>query len=399
MAQPAEPRPASKPEWAPRMWQGCSFGAWMKLLARNRFAVEWRFWYIALLDTFASIGHSALWLIVRLIYGRAIRKTELAGPPIFILGHWRTGTTLLHDLMICDERFGYPNTYQCLTPHHFLLTERLFTRCFWFLVPSKRPMDNVKVGFDRPQEDEFALCMLGEPSPYLTIAFPNHPPQCQEYLDMESVSREARGRWQKTLLDFLRSVTLKTRKRLVLKSPPHTARIKLLQEMFPEAKFVHIVRDPFVVYPSTIKLWKTLYQTHGLQTPTFAGLEDHVLRTFTQMHERLQEGKRLLEPSQFCEVRYEDLIRDPVGEIGKIYDTLHLGDFDQCLPRLKAYLATIEGYETNKYQISDAEKARIAECWGDYMNRYGYSSSVASESTGTSRNTQFIYSANSSESA
>jgi hypothetical protein len=374
MTQPAAPltTAAKKPEWAPRMWQGCDFVAWMRLLARNRFAVDFRFWYIAVLDTFASLLHTALWLLEKLIYGRAIRKVELTAPPIFILGHWRTGTTLLHELMICDERFGFPTTYQCMDPSHFLLTERIFSRVFWFLMPSKRPMDNVKTGFDRPQEDEFAMCMLGAGSPYRTIAFPNHPPQCQEYLDLEMVSREGLRHWKQTFLEFLKRVTYKTRKRLVLKSPPHTARIKVLQEMFPGARFIHIVRDPFVVYPSTIKLWQTLYTTHGLQTPNFVGLEEHVLRTFNLMHERLQEGKRTLEPNQFCEVRYEDLTVDPIGEIKRIYEKLQLDGFEQCLPRLKDYLATVEGYETNKYQLTDAETARIMQRWGEYMRRYGY---------------------------
>src|SRR5207244_917093 len=99
----------------------------------------------------------------------------------------RSGTTLLHELMIQDRRHGYPTTYECLEPNHFLLTEGFVSRFLRFLMPKERPMDHMKAGFDRPQEDEFALCMLGQPSPYLTIAFPNHPPQCQEFLDLESI--------------------------------------------------------------------------------------------------------------------------------------------------------------------------------------------------------------------
>src|SRR5205085_3842132 len=141
---------------------------------------------------------------------------------------------------------------------------------------------NVKAGFDRPQEDEFAMCMLGEGSPYLTIAFPNHPPQCQEYLDLEELTPVQKRRWKRCFKQFLKRVTYKSGKRLVLKSPPHTARIKVLKDMFPGALFIHIVRDPYVVYSSTVNLWKTLYRTHGLQKPTYAGLEERVLATFTR---------------------------------------------------------------------------------------------------------------------
>jgi hypothetical protein len=373
MTHPSPPaEPAKKPRWAPRMWEGCDFFAWLKLLFRNRFAVHPPQWYIAAVITCVSFLNTTLRILQDAIYRRALRETKITQPPIFILGHWRTGTTLLHELMICDERFGYPTTFECLMPNHFLLTEAVFTRWLRFLVPSSRPMDNMKAGFERPQEDEFAMCMFGVGSPYLTIAFPNRPPQCQEYLDLEGVDAAGVRRWKRALKSFLKRITYKSGKRLVLKSPPHTARIKTLKEMFPGAIFIHIMRDPYTVFSSTVNLWRTLYKTHGLQTPTFAGLEEHVLQTFTRMHERLEEGKRLLGPDKFYEIRYEDLVVDPAGEMKKIYDHFQLGGFDAMLPRLQTYLSSVKGYETNKYQLTDEQRVEVTERWGDVIRRYGY---------------------------
>jgi hypothetical protein len=354
------------------MWNGCDFLAWVRLLARNRFKVHWSCLYIALIVTFISFGHTLLRWLQEAILGRRLRKTKITQPPIFILGHWRTGTTLLHELLIQDPRHGYPNTYECLDPNHFLLTENLFTRYLKFLMPAHRPMDNMKAGWGRPQEDEFALCMLGQPSPYLSIAFPNNPPQYQDFLDLEEVSPGALRSWKRTLKQFLRQVTYKAGKRLVLKSPPHTARIKVLREMFPGALFIHIVRDPYVVFPSTINLWRTLYKTQGLQKPTYAGLEEHVLTTFARLYQRLEEGKRLLGADQFYELRYEDLIKDPAGQVRELYDHFHLGGWSEFLPRLQAYLAGIKGYETNKYQITPQQRAVIKHRWGEVITRYGY---------------------------
>jgi hypothetical protein len=373
---PPAPALAKKPDWMPRMWEGCNLFAWLKLLIRNRCAVEFRYWYIAIIITFVSFTHSLLRVVQDVIYGRAIRKTKIKDPPIFILGHWRTGTTLLHELMICDERFGFPTTYECMDPNHFLLTEGLFNRWLKFLIPSSRPMDNMKAGFNRPQEDEFALCMLGQGSPYLAIAFPNHPPIDQEYLDLANVPPKPLRRWKRCLKDFLRRVTYKVGKPLVLKSPPHTARIKVLKDMFPSAIFIHIVRDPYVVFPSTVNLWRTLYKTHGMQTPTYAGLEELVLQTFVRMYQRLEEGKKLLEPNRFYELRYEDLIKDPVNEMRKIYEHFNLGGFDAFLPRLQSYLASIKGYETNKYQLTEQQRAEIGKRWGEVIQRYGYGQEV-----------------------
>lgn len=370
---PSKPSgPQRKPEWAPRMWEGCDFFAWMRLLSRNRFAVHPRYWYIAAIITCVSFCHTMLRLLQDAIYGRRVAKTIIEQHPIFILGHWRTGTTLLHEFMILDPRHSFPTTYECLNPNHFLLTEKLFSRLFKFLMPSRRPMDNMKFGFDRPQEDEFALCMLGQPSPYLTIAFPNRPPQCQKYLDLEGISPRRLRSWKRDFLLFLKQVTFRNPRRLILKSPPHTARIKVLRQMFPQALFVHIVRDPYVVYPSTVNLWKTLFVTHGLQKPTFRGVEDMVFENFTRMYDRLDEGKKLLDPQQYYELRYEDLTRDPVNELRKMYDHFQLGGFNQFLPPLQDYLATIKGYETNRYQLSEQERAEVTKRWGKVIRQYGY---------------------------
>lgn len=378
MTTAAPPTTAAKPsagksrEWAPRIWEGCDFFAWMRLLVRNRFAIHWSCWYIAVIVTFVSLFHTILRWVQELWYGNDIARTPIAEAPLFIVGHWRTGTTLLHEMLILDPRHAYPTTYECLEPNHFLLTEHLITRWLPFLMPSRRPMDNMQAGWDRPQEDEFALCMLGQPSPYLTIAFPNHPPQCLEYLDLEGLSPRALASWKKTFFDFLQRLTYKDRRRLVLKSPPHSCRVKHLLDLFPDARFVHIVRDPYVVFPSTVNLWKSLYRAHGLQRPTFAGLEEHVFRTFLRLYDRLEEGRKLLSPGRFHELRYEDLMRDPIGQMRAVYEQLDLGGFEEARPRLEKYLASTAGYETNRYQLTPAQRAEIAARWQSVFERYGY---------------------------
>src|SRR5262245_40534931 len=144
---PAENRTDSPPstrrrEWAPRMWEGCDFFAWIRLLWRHRGAVYWKYLYIAVIITCVSFGHTLLRWLQTLWYGRRIARTEIREAPLFIIGHWRTGTTFLHELLILDERHTYPNYYECLEPNHFLLTEGFMTRWMGFLMPRCRPMDN-----------------------------------------------------------------------------------------------------------------------------------------------------------------------------------------------------------------------------------------------------------------
>lgn len=186
-------------------------------------------------------------------------------------------------------------------------------------------MDNMAAGFDRPQEDEFALCMMGQPSPYLKIAFPDHPAPFDEYFSLEGIPQSAVESWKRCFLRFLKQLTFKDPRRLVLKSPPHTCRIKVLLDMFPDARFVHIVRNPYIVFPSTVRLWKSLWRAHGLQPPNYAGIEEYVYTNFLRLYEKLEESRPLLKPNRFCEVRYEELVRNPVETMRRIYEQLELG--------------------------------------------------------------------------
>src|SRR5205823_9933437 len=155
--------------------------------------------------------------------------------------------------------------------------------------------------------------------------------QYSEYLDLRGLSAGALAGWKRDFLRFLQRLNYKDPRRLILKSPPHTLRIPVLLELFPDARFVHIVRDPFVVFPSTVNLWKSLYRTHALQRPTFAGLEEYVFTTFNHLYESLERDRRLVRPSRFYELRYEDLVRDPLGQMRALYDQLELGGFDRVL--------------------------------------------------------------------
>ena len=77
-----------------------------------------------------SVINSAFSGAQHLVFGRTIAETKIEHPPVFIIGHWRSGTTYLHQLMVMDKRFAYPNTYDCMAPSHTLLTGSVLP---WFL--------------------------------------------------------------------------------------------------------------------------------------------------------------------------------------------------------------------------------------------------------------------------
>jgi hypothetical protein len=371
-ATPPVQRTPRQAEWTPHVWVGCDAFAWSRLLVRHRFAVHWSSWYaVAAISLFTGV-HTALRMLQTVIYGRRVAATSINQAPVFIIGHWRTGTTLLHELLIRDPRHAYPTTYDCFVPHHFLISRSWLPKLCWWLMPTRRPMDNMPVGWDRPQEDEFALALLGQPSPYERFAFPNGPAD-DGSLDLQGLPRQVRVRWKAAFLRFLREVTLSSRgRRLILKSPPHTSRIATLLEMFPNARFVHIVRDPYVVYPSTVNLWKSLYRQQVLQRPDTSGLSDSILDTFVKMYARLDVDRKLIPPGQFCELRYEDLLADPLGRLEAVYRDLKLGDFEPARKNVETYVAGMKNYETNRYDLAPADREAITRRWGPVFRRYGY---------------------------
>ena len=116
---------------------GVTFRDWWETLRENRFAIDPPYWPRAAVLTAGSVLNS--------LYGRREEKHYrqlLDGvtvqPPLFILGHWRSGTTLLHNLLAIDDQFGYPNLYQVFFPHTFLCTEEVRTDLVVPLIPSTR---------------------------------------------------------------------------------------------------------------------------------------------------------------------------------------------------------------------------------------------------------------------
>ena len=363
--------------WIPRFWDGMTVSAWFALLVRNRFAVAPSRIAMMLIISVIRVVNSFLWLIQTILFGRKIASTKIQDDPIFVIGHWRSGTTLLHELLVLDDRHTYPDTFECFVPNHFLVSSWWLRPLVGVLLPARRPMDNMAAGWDRPQEDEFALCNMGVRSPYRTIAFPNRPPQDQEYFDLENISPAARDRWKRGMLRFLKCITLRRAKRIVLKSPPHTFRVKVLLELFPNARFIHIIRNPQEIFPSTMNLWKRLYRDQGLQVPNAEGLEDYVFDTFNRMYEVFERNRRLIAPGRICEVRYEDLIADPIPQMRAIYEQLGLGDFEKVMPAMKQYFADKADYQTNRWQFSAAQHAEISRRWQSFIERYGYADRAA----------------------
>jgi hypothetical protein len=350
------------------------YGTWIKLAAHNRFAISASRWPIAMTIGVAAALNTFGGVFERLMFSHLVKNAKLSDPPLFVLGHWRSGTTLLHELLVLDPRHTYPNTYQCFEPLHFLWTEWFVPPMLKWSLPAKRPMDDMATGWERPQEDEFALVNLGQPSPYLAWAFPNHGPAADDYLDLQSLSEKQRDAWKRAWKHFIHKLALRNPGRIVLKSPTHTARVKTILEVFPDARFVHIVRDPLSLFPSTVRLWRSLSEVQGLHPLGDANwIEGHVLDTFVRMYQRFEQDRDLIPHGHLCDVHYESLVANPVEQMREVYQQLDLGDFSRVEQAIAEYKLKARNYRPNDYTLPADVADRVRRRWAPYFQRYGYS--------------------------
>jgi hypothetical protein len=172
---------------------------------------------------------------------------------------------------------------------------------------------------------------------------------------------------------FLKKLTLRHGRPLVLKSPTHTARVRLLLGLFPDARFVHIRRDPYVVFRSTRHMIRAAQPLYHLREGPIQDGDDVIISVYNKMYDAYFEERGLIPEGRLCEVAFEDLEREPVGVVGSIYEALGLSGFEAVRPRLESYLVTIAGYRKNRLdELPEPLRHRIADEWGRSFDEWGY---------------------------
>jgi hypothetical protein len=351
---------------------GVTAGDWLRLLRANHFAVDLPYWPRTALLTLGSLANSLERRREDREFGPAVAGIAVK-PPLFVLGHWRTGTTHLHNLLAVDPRFAYPNSYQVVFPHTFLRTEVRAYQTYAAWIPQRRPQDNVRIALETPQEDEFALAILTACSPYVGWMFPDRARYYERYLTFRGVADAEVRRWKEALVHFLKKLTWRYDSPLLLKSPPHTARVRLLLELFPEARFVHIHRDPYRVFQSTVHTHETVRPGFAVQSRRRVPLEEGVLRRFGMMYDAFFEERGLIPAGRFHEMGFEDLEKDPIGQLRQAYEGLGLADFGEVEGALRCYLGSLTGYRKNELPEPPTPlRRRIDQAWRRYFEEFGY---------------------------
>ena len=111
---------------------------------------------------------------------------------------------------------------------------------------------------------------------------------------------------------------------------------------------------------------------HGLQLPDESQVEEFVLDNFVQMYDSFESDRDSIPQNQMCDVRYEQLVADPVGQLQRVYEQLDLGDFDIARPHVEQHAIGMRDFQVNQYELTDQQRDRILVRWEDFCCRYGY---------------------------
>ncbi len=299
---------------------------------------------------------------------KKIQTIQLDEAPVFIIGHWRSGTTHLHNLLSQDKQFGYVTTLQSIFPHTFM-TNWLFPRLTKILMPPTRPIDDVKIYLNSPQEEEMAMVNTGPFALYHMWHFPNASENWVEKMGtLEQLTANEKKQWKTTYLTLLKKAAIYTGKsRMLLKNPPNTFRIKTLLELFPNAKFIYIHRNPYQVYSSTQSLFKNVLPLFQLQPYSKEHIRQHIIKTYKIMLKTYIRDRELIPEGNLIEVSYADLKQTPLDTLSNIYKELGIHGFEATEATFKSYIAKTKSYPSKKHEISKEERHELETKWKEVL--------------------------------
>lgn len=343
-------------------------------LLREYGGVDSDFWLSAASASLLSLSGTPVRLYEKLRFGRAIAAQKLDPPPVFIIGHWRSGTTNMHNHLLKDPQFGHLSFLQCQIPWGFLSLSSLARRLFAKLVPATRPMDNVEFGLDEPMSEDFALGAMTDITHYHSYYFPRQGDRIfRRTILFEGLSDIEIERWQQTYRYLLQKVALANDGRqLLLKNPAHSGRLPTILKMFPNARFIHVRRNPFLVVASTLKLMDRFLHLLSLQRHDWGTVQEACLVRYQLLMERLLRDKELIPPNQLFEVSHEEMTAQPMQVLERIYSDLSLPGFETAKPHMQKYVESVTNYETNRYGFDDDTVARWTPYLKVALDRWGY---------------------------
>ena len=352
---------------------GSSFSNFMKLLVQNRFRIAPplipRAMYVAIMT--AMLSPFRWYEAVK--FNKKLEEVKIP-QIIFIVGHFRSGTTFLHYLMGQDRNLAYVSTLETLAPEVFLGSERLFGEMVKKRLPDKRPMDDLEMRAGLPYEEEYALANMCTQSFYHAWYFPRKwDYYFRKYVLFDGIGEKEKNKWRNAYIRLLKKIAYKhDGKSILLKSPVNTGRIKELLEIFPDAKFLHIYRNPYRVYLSTWKLYKKILPIFSFQHIDMEELDRNIITFYRETYKKYLKERHLIPDENLVEISYETFYTDPLYNLEAIYDELGIDGFSEAEPYFRKFVEKYRNYTPDKYTMDEATREKVYEEWKFAFDAFGY---------------------------
>ena len=344
-----------------------------RLLWINKFKISFRYIPRFLWVLWMSCITLPLRVIEKIRFQKKIRNTKLAKDPIFIIGFYRTATTLLHTLFSKDKQFGYMSNLDGFTSQFNLSFSDFARNILERRMPKTRPMDNIDMKIDDPQEESYAIGALSKYGITNSLIFPQNYEYFTKFLTFEECSPKDLEKWKKVYLYFVQKTTLKNNgKQIVLKNPANGSRITHLLEMYPNAKFIYSYRNPYTLFCSMKILLQKLMEISALQTWDEFDIENQFVKLLGKIHSTYDQTKSLIPPENFYTLKYEDFIKNPLPFLHEIYEEFDLKEFEEAKPVFQEYLDAKKDYIANKHEITPRIVEIINTHWEKYRISHGY---------------------------
>ena len=315
-------------------------------------------WRVSVLVGLSGLLVEPLAWLQSLLFARRLRRLQLPDDPIVVIGHWRSGTTYLHQLLACDPAVATARNTLTMAPQVALLLKPWIAPVLKAWMTRTRPIDAVPWGPDDPQEDELGLARLTFDTNMAGMAFPrNYLANFRRHVLV--TTRAYERQWlQFCRLTWLHDGAGKTH--WLIKNSVHTARVSLVLRHFPRARFVVLRRTPVDSIRSLVQVKQRLGTLVGLQPVPDQGTQvEETVTAQRELLEAFETSRHLIPDQQLLELDYDDLIHQPLQAVERIYSRFGLTSWAVAKGPIKARIDQARSYSADRVRLSQPAERRL----------------------------------------
>ena len=301
---------------------------------------------------------------------------EKVEAPLMVIGMFRAGTTLLSNLFDQDPanrsllRWESSDSAPPANPANFRSGPRVdAARAEVEMLEQLNPKA-VAIHHEEADGPTECISVMSQDFKSLSWEAIANVPSYGSWL--QEVDQESAYSYHRSVLQVLQSGGV--RGRWTLKSPHHATALEALRRVYPDARLVVIHRDPVLLCASVFSLISTLSSTFSDADHT-KYITAHWSDMLDLSISRLESFRAAHPDHCIVDVRYDDLMKDPLGTVAGIYDGVGRSLSSVAELAMASYLeAHPKGHRgEHRYDLAEfgVERGAIVERFSDYAERYG----------------------------